>query len=418
GSNDYYLGCADEISELPVDPAGGTSISLSDEAYQTINLSGGATVSIYGNTYNQFFVGSNGYITFVHGETGYDESLETHFGGVPRVSALFDDLTPSTGMVSWKQLTDRAVVTYENVPEYNTSNSNTFQIELHFGGRIVISYLQVAATDGLAGLSAGTGLDPDFIESDLSVMAPCAPGDCDIDGDTDENDYAVFGNCFSGDGGGVGPGCYCVNLDGDGDVDCDDWNLFGDLWTAGDPPTFAPCELPGAAPLGSRYLTITPPEGPDPVALLVVGDSKDPVVSCVSRYVQADGTLGATPVYRAPSGPDGWNTINVHGPEIVPDAKYIVRGDYGVPGAPLLSPSQMVATRLWGDVEHNDIVNFSDISWIVFGFQGNYSLASLEEMETAPCDPEGIINFTDIQWAVRSFMGVGFFDGECTPPCS
>ncbi|MBU0717761.1 MAG: hypothetical protein KJ749_05880, partial [Planctomycetes bacterium] len=251
GSNDYYLGCVESISALPVNPAGGTSISLSDDDYETINLSGGAMVSIYGNTSSQFFVGSNGYITFVHGESGYDESLETHFGGVPRVSGLFDDLdSAQAGTVSWKQLPDRAVVTWNNVTEHNGANSNTFQIELHFGGMIVISYLNVSMTDGLAGLSAGTGLDPDFIESDLSAMGPCAPpGDCDEDGDTDEDDYAVFADCFSGNGGGVGTGCMCVNIDGDGDVDCDDWNLFGDLWTTGDPPTFAPCELPGATPL-------------------------------------------------------------------------------------------------------------------------------------------------------------------------
>ena len=175
GSNDFYRGCVEEIAELPTDPAGGTTLSLSDDDYGTCSLSGGETVSIYDNGYSTFFPGSNGYITFVHGESGYTESLELHFSGIPRISALYDDLDPSqAGTVSWKQLTDRAVVTWENVTEHSGSNSNTFQIEMYFDGTIVISYLAIAATDGLAGLSEGNGLDPDFYETDLSEMGACA----------------------------------------------------------------------------------------------------------------------------------------------------------------------------------------------------------------------------------------------------
>ena len=57
-----------------------------------MNLSG-AQVSLYGQTYSTFYVGSNGYITFTAGDTDYTESLSDHFGE-PRISALFDDLNP------------------------------------------------------------------------------------------------------------------------------------------------------------------------------------------------------------------------------------------------------------------------------------------------------------------------------------
>ncbi|MHC4090984.1 MAG: Ig-like domain-containing protein, partial [Planctomycetota bacterium] len=79
------------------------------------------------------------------------------------------------GLVSWKQLADRAVVTYENVPEYETSNSNTFQVEMYFNGDVRISYLDIDALGGIAGLSEGNGLDPDFYETDLSTMGACGP---------------------------------------------------------------------------------------------------------------------------------------------------------------------------------------------------------------------------------------------------
>ena len=176
GSYDYYYGCVEEeITELPTDPSGGTTLSLSDDDYETVNLSG-AQVSIYGTSYGTFYPSSNGYITFVHGDTDYDESLAEHFTGVPRISGIYDDLDPAqAGTVSWKQLADRAVVTWSGVTEHNSSNSNTFQIEMYFDGKIVISYLSVAAADGIAGLSEGEGLDPDFYETDLSDMGPCGP---------------------------------------------------------------------------------------------------------------------------------------------------------------------------------------------------------------------------------------------------
>jgi hypothetical protein len=96
---------------------------------------------------------------------------------------LFDDLNPSLGgTITWKQLADRAAVTFIEVPQYNGGDENSFQIEMFFDGRIRITYLAVNAADGLVGLSDGTGTPPDFVESDLSAYSPC---DCsDGDGDT------------------------------------------------------------------------------------------------------------------------------------------------------------------------------------------------------------------------------------------
>ena len=77
---------------------------------------------------------------------------------MPRISALFDDLNPSAGgTVSWKQLADRAAVTWENVPQYYDEGANTFQIELFFDGTITISYLGISDTEAITGLSEGEG---------------------------------------------------------------------------------------------------------------------------------------------------------------------------------------------------------------------------------------------------------------------
>ncbi len=174
GGVDRYTACVVPISALPTDPAGGTTLVMTDEDSELVNLTGGAQVILYGVSHNSVYIGSNGYVTFVS-DTDYTETLDEHFSN-ERIAALYDDLSPNqAGSVSYKQLSDRFVATWLNVTEYNAANQNTFQIELFFDGRIAISYLSVAATDGIVGLSDGTGLSPDFFETDLSALGDCGP---------------------------------------------------------------------------------------------------------------------------------------------------------------------------------------------------------------------------------------------------
>lgn len=172
GSTNFYAVCRVLAANFPTDPTGGTFLSLDDDSYAQIALLDGKSVSLYGTSYTTFFVGSNGYITFDSGDTDFTESITDHFAK-PRIAALFDDLYPGSSTVSWKQLDDRVAVTYQNVPEYSTINSNSFQIEMFFDGTIRITYLALAATDGLAGLSRGLGVPPDFVQSDLSDSSLC-----------------------------------------------------------------------------------------------------------------------------------------------------------------------------------------------------------------------------------------------------
>lgn len=171
-----YLGiCREQRLGFWVHPDGGTPVSLEDEDYLRINLSGGAIFPFFGQNYSSFYIGSNGYITFTSGDTTYSESLENHFN-MPRISALFNDLDPtSSGTISWKEMQDRAVVTFEGVSEYDFSNWNSFQIEMFFDGRIRLTYLEIDSFDGLIGISRGEGLPADFVNSDFSVYPSCNP---------------------------------------------------------------------------------------------------------------------------------------------------------------------------------------------------------------------------------------------------
>jgi hypothetical protein len=168
GSASFYSAYVNPVSTFFTDPTGGIPLTLGDNSYAQVNLAG-ATVSLYGTSYSTFYVGSNGYITFTAGDTTATPSLQSQFS-LPRISALFDDLDPSAGgSVSWKQLADCVAVTFQNVPEKGTTNSNSFQVEMFYNGAIRVTWLCVMASSALVGLSAGQGQVPSgFVQSDLS----------------------------------------------------------------------------------------------------------------------------------------------------------------------------------------------------------------------------------------------------------
>jgi hypothetical protein len=191
GSANYYSVRHTPATAFPSDPTGGTSLALSDDNYIQVTPVG--SVSLYGTSYTSFYVGSNGYITFGSGDSVYSESLANHFNR-PRISALFDDLYPgSAGTVTWRQLTDRIAVTYQNVTEFGTSDSNNFQIEMFFDGRVRITCLGIAAKDGMIGLSQGLGAPADFASSDFSAYPTQLPLQLAVPAMASEGDGVLAG---------------------------------------------------------------------------------------------------------------------------------------------------------------------------------------------------------------------------------
>ncbi len=203
GSGDYYRVCIQAATSLPTDPAGGTTLNISDDG--SANVSPGTSVSLYGVDYTAFYVNANGNITFSSSDSTYSETLDVHFGQ-PRISALFDDLNPAAGgTISWKATADRVAVTWQSVPEYGTSDSNTFQIEMLFNGEIHITWIGIDSPDSIVGLSAGGGVPSDYVESDLSASFDCAgpPTGACCTGETcavlSEADCTAGGGVYLGD---------------------------------------------------------------------------------------------------------------------------------------------------------------------------------------------------------------------------
>ncbi len=175
------------------------------------------------------------------------------------------------------------------------------------------------------------------------------------------------------------------------------------------------CEpvMPLADAEGPRYLAVQVTGSSPSFALYLTGDAGDPGVSCVAAYIQADGSLGPDPVFQ---DSDTWGTmIHVNGLEILPESMYNIQLDTGTPGSPDLGPPTQATTWMWGDVDNNGVVNFTDINFVVQGFQGNFTQVSLQNVDLHPSVPNQILNFSDINWDVAAFQGGAYLDHGIAP---
>lgn len=166
--------CMSTIANLPVDPQGSTVLPLYGDAFAMIELADGKTVKFYGVDYDRFYLGMNGYVTFTSGDQAYSASLYNHFR-LPRIAPMFNDFEMNaSGRISWQQLPECVVASWERIPEYiNRNNSSTFQVVMYFDGTIQLAWAGVDAKRGLVGLSEGKGVPSDFASTDLSLSGPC-----------------------------------------------------------------------------------------------------------------------------------------------------------------------------------------------------------------------------------------------------
>jgi hypothetical protein len=139
------------------------SLGLND-GFAQVPFGSGFQFPFFGVTYTGVFVGTNGYLTFVRGDTRPDADVVRFLLRPPRIAAFWSniDLTPVTNVgssgVFVKQLADRLVVTYRNVPVFGLpSTRNTFQVTLFADGQIAINYFRMRSFDALVGISPGTG---------------------------------------------------------------------------------------------------------------------------------------------------------------------------------------------------------------------------------------------------------------------
>jgi len=176
--------------------------------------------------------------------------------------------------------------------------------------------------------------------------------------------------------------------------------------------TEACAQAPLADGEGCQYVGVTPQTGSTLVALLLIGGCVDSQSSCVSAYVQEDGTLGDEPLYRTQAQ---WGSVHVHGPEIVPSAKYIIRPKQFSDGQ-LLAP-QAGTTYMWADtdVPWGGQVELNDILCVLNAFERDYTATcTFYSANLYPCPPNNAIDLDDILTVLDAFAGEPF---RCEPPC-
>jgi hypothetical protein len=136
----------------------GDRIDIGDDASRTIDLP--FPFTFYGTAYTRVFLNSDGNLTFNRADNASTaRSLNRFLEGPPRIALNFLDLDPSvTSGTAGVYLLERqglVRVTWLDVPEYDETSSNTFQVTLFPNGRITMAYGDVAADVGIVGVSPG-----------------------------------------------------------------------------------------------------------------------------------------------------------------------------------------------------------------------------------------------------------------------
>ncbi len=152
---------------LDVQSVDGVLLDLGDDASVEVSLD--FSFPFQGESFGSVFVNSNGNLTFGSGDTDFSESVLELLNEQPRIAPLWDDLSPNQGgLVIADSGSDSLSVTFQNVPEFLASTTNTFTVTLSSSGAINVTYGAIAATDGIAGVTPGNGAsDPG--STDLSA---------------------------------------------------------------------------------------------------------------------------------------------------------------------------------------------------------------------------------------------------------
>lgn len=174
GGSKYAAYC-NPVAAFPTDPSGGTTVTLTDDAFQEVFLPAGRIARFCGTNYTNLFINSNGNISFVSGDSGIPQTAALHYAR-RRVAGLSYDLDPARGgTISYRVIAtagqERTVVTYKDVKHYQINKVASFQIELWENGTVTITWLGSTILSGLCGISDGS-IPPTYVESDLSACPP------------------------------------------------------------------------------------------------------------------------------------------------------------------------------------------------------------------------------------------------------
>jgi hypothetical protein len=154
----------------------GEPLPLGDE--ESVELSLPSPFTMCGTRYHEVFVNSNGTLTFGTPLVDFSDSVPEFLAGPPQIAGLWDDLDPSAGgRIYFTEERGDLTVHFENVPEFGGAagpiGANSFAITLkRLLDQITLTYGDLTALDGLAGVSCGGAITSGFeTPVDLSSLA-------------------------------------------------------------------------------------------------------------------------------------------------------------------------------------------------------------------------------------------------------
>ncbi len=137
----------------------GAALPLGDDDTRSVPLP--FSFSFYGRSYSSGFLNSDGNLTFGDGDSAStSRNVSRLVNGPPRIAALLADLNlEAGGRLSTLSTGDHVTVTWRDVPQFDQSDKNTFQVTLWSDGRIDFVYGEVtrALEEGAVGVAPGGG---------------------------------------------------------------------------------------------------------------------------------------------------------------------------------------------------------------------------------------------------------------------
>ena len=160
----------------------GTVLPAGDDTATPVNL--GFTFPYQGNNWTSVFVNSNGNLTFGAGSTDFSETVPEFLAGPPRIAPRWDDLDAGDGLIIASPGAGSMTFHFVSVPEFITTSPNYFSVELDSAGDIDIDYFATSRTDGITGVTQGSGA--------------ANPGETDLSADNSQSATGTTYEEFSG----------------------------------------------------------------------------------------------------------------------------------------------------------------------------------------------------------------------------
>ncbi len=151
------------------DAALGEDLALGNMQVAAVPL--GFAFPFFEAAWDSVFISDNGLVSFGRSvypdEPAWFNPSDPLYAEVPLIAPLFDDLNPGQGgAVFYKTDTDKATITWHDVPDLGQRYTNTVQLVLHRTGTIDFTYAHVGMTAFAADLwglypgAEGTPVDP------------------------------------------------------------------------------------------------------------------------------------------------------------------------------------------------------------------------------------------------------------------